>query len=591
MPRIPEALIDQVRQSIDIVDVISEHVALTRRGKNFLGLCPFHDDASPSMNVSQDKQIYKCFACGAGGNAFTFLRDIEHISFIEAVRKLADRAGIALPDANDDRIPQESFDELYRAGDLALKYYHHMLMEHDSGAIARNYLEGRGITRETIAAFSLGYALDRWDGFLQAATRRGFSPQVLERAGLVSPRQGGSGFYDRFRNRVMFPILASTGRPVAFGARALSPDEQAKYLNSPETPIYNKSAILYGLWQGRDAIRNADQALVVEGYMDLVALSQYGIPNAVASSGTALTADHARLLRRYASRIVLVFDGDAAGTGAAVRGIGSLFEIGLDARVVSLPEGHDPDSFVRERGADAFRDLIASAAPAVDFLMNQLARREDLSTIDGKTRAAHDLADLIGRVKDQALRQFLIQDIAQKLRLDESAFIQIAQASRRPPRRSPAEQEPAPAPFNPHPIKERELIYFMMQNEATADRVLKFIPFEDFSNSAYRRIAHIIAQNRKQGQPVDAAFLVDQLEDPNLAHILSEISLKSNIPETATEPNDDYIRDFRLKNIARQLGDLYTQIRNNPDPETLKILQAQHHALTAQRRALAASSS
>lgn len=588
MPRIPETLIDQVRQSIDIVDVISEHVALTRRGKSFLGLCPFHDDASPSMNVSQDKQIYKCFACGAGGNAFTFLRDIEHISFIEAVRKLADRAGIAMPDPrSDDRPSQESFDELYRANDLALKYFHHMLMEHASGAIAREYLEGRGITRETIAAFSLGYALDRWDGFLQAATRRGFSPQVLERAGLASPRQGGSGFYDRFRNRVMFPILASTGRPVAFGARALSPDEQAKYLNSPETPIYNKSAILYGLWQGRDAIRNAGEALVVEGYMDLIALSQYGISNAVASSGTALTADHARLLRRYASRIVLVFDGDAAGTGAAVRGIGSLFEIGLDARVVSLPEGHDPDSFVRERGADAFRDLIASAAPAVDFLMNQLSRREDLTTIDGKTRAAHELADLIGRVKDRALRQFLIQDIAQKLRLDESAFIQIAQTSRRPPRRSPAEQEPAPAPFDPRPRAERELLHLMMQTPDAADRVLQHIHLEDFSNSTYRHIADLIAKNRKQGQPADAAFLIDQCAEAHLTRILSDLSFEPGMAETA--PIDDYIRTFRLKSLERQLGDLSAQMRNTPSPETLKTLMAQHRELTAQRSALASS--
>ncbi|MBT3605596.1 MAG: DNA primase, partial [Candidatus Latescibacteria bacterium] len=335
MARVPEELIDQIRQSVDIVDIVSDHVVLTRKGKSFLGICPFHDDSSPSMNVSQEKQIFKCFSCGAGGNSFTFLRDIENISFIEAVRKLAERAGINLPDTRD-RNPeqQEAYDELYRANELAFKYFHHMLTEDARGEEARAYLENRGISREIIDSFGIGYALNAWDGFLAAATRRGFSPQALERAGLATTRQNGGGFYDRFRHRVTFPIEASTGRTVAFGARALDPDEQAKYLNSPETPVYNKSATLYGLWRGRDAIRESGQALVVEGYMDLISLAQFGVENVVASSGTALTADHARLLRRYAPKATLIFDGDAAGTSAAVRGIGSLFEVGQEARVV-----------------------------------------------------------------------------------------------------------------------------------------------------------------------------------------------------------------------------------------------------------------
>ena len=252
MPRIPETVIDQVRLSIDIVDVVGDHVALTRRGKNFVGLCPFHDDSTPSLNVSQEKQIYKCFACGAGGNSFTFLRDIENISFIEAVRQLADRAGIALPDAKPaDPDQQEVFDQIYRANELAVKYFHHLLTQDEKAADAMAYLENRGINRDVINAFSLGYAPDQWDGFLQIATRRDFSPQILERAGLVLQRQTGGGFYDRFRNRITFPIHAATGRPVAFGARALDPDEQAKYINSPETPVYNKSATLYGLWRNR----------------------------------------------------------------------------------------------------------------------------------------------------------------------------------------------------------------------------------------------------------------------------------------------------------------------------------------------------
>ena len=593
MPRIPEAVIDQVRQSVDIVDVVGDHVVLTRRGKNFLGLCPFHDDSKPSFNVSQDKQIYKCFACGAGGNIFTFLRDIENISFIEAVRKLADRGGIDLPTSGPtDPEQQEVYDQLYRANELAVKYFCHLLTEDEQGSEAKKYLEGRGITPEIINAFGIGYAPNQWDGFLQVATRRGFSPQVLERAGLVSPRQNGGGFYDRFRNRVTFPIHASTGRPVAFGARALDPDEQAKYLNSPETPVYNKSATLYGLWRDRDAIRNEGTALIVEGYMDLISLAQYGIENTVASSGTALTSDHARLLRRYAPRTILIFDGDSAGASAAVRGIGSLFEVGLEVRVVTLPEGHDPDSYVREHGPDGFRQLIEGASPAVDFLMHQFAQRDDLSTIDGKTRAAHELAELIGRIKDDALRQFLIKDIAEKIGMAEDALIRVVQTDRRPNRpprsqNSDGPPEPEPPPFDLRPRSERELLTLMMQSPETADTVLQQIQPNNFSNSAYRQIAIMIANNRQQNHTTETAHLIDQCDNPHLSRILTDLSLELGIanPEINV-PLEDYIYRYQLKNLERELAALEKQLRQPLSPDDLKATLEKHRELTSQRKAL-----
>ncbi len=592
MARVPEELIDQIRQSVDIVDIVSDHVVLTRKGKSFLGICPFHDDSSPSMNVSQDKQIFKCFSCGAGGNVFTFLRDIENISFIEAVRKLAERAGINLPDTRSDTPQQqEAYDELYRANELAYKYFHHMLTEDARGEQAKAYLENRGISREIIDAFGLGYALNAWDGFLTVATRRGFSPQVLERAGLVTPRQNGGGFYDRFRHRVTFPIEASTGRTVAFGARALDPDEQAKYLNSPETPVYNKSATLYGLWRGRDAIRNSGQAIVVEGYMDLISLAQFGIENVVASSGTALTADHARLLRRYASRVTLIFDGDAAGTSAAVRGIGSLFEIGQEARVVALPEQHDPDSYVREHGPEGFRALIERAVSAPDFLVEQIAKREDLSTVDGKSRATHELAELIGRIGDQALRHFLIKDLAEKMGLSEEAFIQVVQNDRRRPptqRRSTQPSESAPPPFDPRPRSERELLILMMQNNESADTVLKHILPSDFSNSTYREIANMIAQNRKQNLSVHAAHLIDQTTNKQLSRIISDMSLELGIsnPNQEVFPLAEYMRKFQIRNIEQKRNDIEKQLRNELTPEQRRELLAKHLEVTIQKREL-----
>lgn len=586
MPRIPETIIDQVRLSIDIVDIVGDHVALTRRGKNFVGLCPFHDDSTPSLNVSQEKQIYKCFACGAGGNSFTFLRDIENISFIEAVRQLADRAGIALPDAKPaDPDQQEVFDQLYRANELAVKYFHHLLTQDEKAADAMAYLEKRGINRDIIDAFSLGYAPDQWDGFLQVATRRDFSPQILERAGLVLHREKGGGFYDRFRNRITFPIHATTGRPVAFGARALDPDEQAKYINSPETPVYNKSATLYGLWRDRDAIRDAGTALVVEGYMDLIALSQYGIENAVASSGTALTTDHARLLRRYAPKTILIFDGDTAGATAAMRGIGSLFEVGLEVRVVTLPEDHDPDSYVRAHGPDGLLRLTENAAPAIDFLIEQFAQRDDLSTVDGKTRTANALAELIGRITDSALKQFLIKDIAEKIGIDEEILIGIAQTQRRTTR--PQNGQPEPEPYDTRPRSERELLTFMMQHPETADSVFNQISPDNFTNSAYRQIATMIASNRQQKQSIEAAHLINQCNDNRLSRILTDLSLEIGIENPNIDvPIRDYIHKFQLKSLESEIELIEKQLHQPLSPDDLRATLEKHRRLTAQRKAM-----
>ncbi len=614
MPRIPETVIDQVRLSIDIVDVVGDHVALTRRGKSFVGLCPFHDDSTPSLNVSQEKQIYKCFACGAGGNSFTFLRDIENISFIEAVRQLADRAGIALPDAKPaDPDQQEVFDQLYRANELAVKYFHHLLTQDEKAADAMAYLEKRGINRDVIDAFSLGYAPDQWDGFLQVAKRRDFSLQILERAGLVLANQKGTGFYDRFRNRITFPIHAATGRPVAFGARALDPDEQAKYINSPETPVYNKSATLYGLWRNRDAIRDAGVALVVEGYMDLIALAQYNIENAVASSGTALTTDQARLLRRYAPKTILIFDGDTAGATAAMRGIGSLFEVGLEVRVVTLPENHDPDSYVRAQGSDGLLRLTENAAPAIDFLMEQFAQRDDLSTIDGKTRTAHAFAELVGRIKDDAdaHKKFLIKDIAEKMKIDEKILIdavkktntnletidaslekvgdekiQINVVQKRSSTKSQNEKT-EPEPYEISPRSERELLIFMMQHPENTDTVLQQISPNNLTNGAYRQIATMIARNRQEKQPIEIAHLINQCNDDRLCRILTHLSLEIGIENPNIDvPIQDYIHKFQLKSLESEIERIEKQLRQPLSPDELRTTLEKHRHLTAQRKAM-----
>lgn len=595
MPRIPEEAIDRIRDSVDIVDVVSEYVQLTARGRNHVGLCPFHDDHDPSFNVSQEKQIYKCFVCGAGGNVYTFVREIEGISFVEAVRKVAELGGMPIPEP-DKRMQakQEAFDPLYRAMDLALKYYNHLLTAKPQGKVALDYLRGRGVDDATIEAFSLGYAPNAWDHFLRVATapKRGFSPDILEKAGLVLARNSGNGHYDRFRHRVIFPIRAHTGRVVAFSARALDADEQAKYINSPESPIYHKSAILHGLYEGRDAFRKEKRALIVEGQMDHLSLFQFGIQNVVATSGTALTIQQAKLLRRYAEHATLIFDGDRAGMSAAVRGIAPLIETGIDVRVVSLPDGQDPDTFIREHGKDALLGVVDESVSLVDFLVTWVGTLEDLTTSDGKARATHHIADLIRRVTDATLRQFLIRDTAERIGIEEAVVIQSvqdAQKSPRPRRReAPAETTVSIAEqFDPRPRQERELLIQMMSDDETADIVLGQIQPEDFTNSVYRHLVQIIANQRKNGWGSSVAHIVDCLTDEGLARIVSSLSLETGIhnPDQVEMPVQDYITAFHLRKVDRQIEALNIRMRSAPPDEQIALMQ-EHKQLTLDRKTL-----
>ncbi len=589
MPRIPEDLIEQVRESNDIVEVVSDHVTLTRRGKSFLGLCPFHEDKHPSLNVSQDKQIYKCFACGVGGNVFTFLMEMERVSFIEAVKELADRAGISLPETPSDSPETERvLDALYKANELARKYYHHMLLEDPAGKEAGSYLQRRGISQDAVENFYLGFAPKAWDGLINVAGRRGIDPQALHRAGLVLPRNDGRGFYDRFRNRLIFPIQSHTGRTVAFGARALDPDEPSKYLNSPETPVYQKSRLLYGLWQARGQIRDKGEAVVVEGYTDLIAMVEAGIANVVASSGTALTREHARLLGRYATRAVLVFDGDAAGTAAAVRGIESLLEAGLDIRIVSLPEGQDPDSTVRERGKEEVESLIQGADSTLDYLFARLADKEDLSTVDGRTRATHAMAGWIALVKDETRRRLFTQEAAERIGIDEATILNLVRAQSRRSRTGRQVAESRPEEFDPRPRSERELVMWMMTDDQKADAVLNQIDPGDFSNGVYRRIASLVTRCRQDRQAISPAFLVDASEDPQVAQAISSITLELEMmdPELVDMPLEDYIHSIKLKELNTKIEAIQAELRSTDSGSDLTGLLQKHKDLTLARKNL-----
>jgi DNA primase len=413
MPAIPQEFIDRVRSSTDIVAVISQYVPLKPAGASFKGLCPFHSEKTPSFHVNPERQIFHCFGCHQGGDAFQFLMLYEKLSFLEAIQQLATRVGLSLPrSSSEGRREDEERSTLLRLHEEAEKYFRSQLLESKEGAKALEYLTKRGMQRETLERYGFGWAPDRWSGLVDELSRRGAKPREVERAGLAVPRKSGSGMYDRFRSRVMIPIRGEAARIVAFGGRILGPGEP-KYLNSPESPIYNKSSVLYGFHHAREAIRKEGFAILMEGYFDCLQAYQAGIGQAVASCGTSLTKAHARLLRRYTERIVVNFDPDTAGERAARRSIDLLLEEGFEVRVLRLPDGEDPDSFLLKRGAGAYRELLTKALSVVDFLIAEAGKRYDVSDPRGKAAFLNEVLPVVGKIPNRVERAGYIGPLAE----------------------------------------------------------------------------------------------------------------------------------------------------------------------------------
>ena len=362
----------RVRDSVDIVELISGYVALRKTGKNHVGLCPFHAEKTPSFSVNPDKQIFHCFGCGVGGDAFKFIELQEGLNFPEAVRRLAAQGGVTLPDTRGRREDTKSADDkqvLLRITADATDFFHREL-EGPAGGPAREYLSKRGLSDAVIKDFSLGFARPEWDGLLRHLKQKGHSPGQIEKAGLIVKRSEGEGHYDRFRGRIIFPIRDISGSVIAFGGRVMD-DSLPKYLNSPETPLYSKSNVLYCLDKAKEAGRKLGYFIIVEGYLDAIACHQYGVANAVATLGTALTDGHMRLMRRFAQKLVLIFDPDPAGVKATLRGFDLFVGSGMKVNVVSLPGGDDPDTFLKKHGADAFAARLKESVKLMDFVLSQ----------------------------------------------------------------------------------------------------------------------------------------------------------------------------------------------------------------------------
>ncbi len=588
--RISDEKIEEVRSASDIVDVISAYVPMKKRGKSYVGRCPFHQEKTPSFTVSAEKQVYHCFGCGAGGNVFGFVMQFEKVSFVEAVRSLAERAGIVIPTGRPDDPGSGEYEALYSAARSAGVYFHENLVQTVEGRLGLEYLKHRGLADETIRKFGLGYSLNGWDGLVKQAQKQGLDLDVLDRAGLLVRRDDGTGYYDRFRGRIMIPIFLPSGRTIAFGARKLREDDPlGKYINSPETPIYNKSAVLYGLSHSKEAIREKSFAILVEGYLDLLSLFQAGVQHVVASSGTALTPDQVRLVGRYARSVTIVYDADSAGSKAAMRGVDLVLEGGLDVNVVELPGGEDPDSFVRKEGGQAFEGLLERSTSFLEFKAALFEREGLFRTPEGKTRAVRSIVETVARIGDELKRAFFIKRLAERFGLYESLLnreLEATLSKERKPVRGGAAGSPstgrsdhgalatAAVPAGPLPAAERDLLRVILEEgKPMAEYVFSRIPPGSFSHPQARALAERLVG--KDAADWDVTTLLDHIDDDAVRRLVTDLvmtryDISKGWSEHGEPPREaDPARVVQASILTLRMQDIDRRLRNE-----LVLLQA-----------------
>lgn len=530
MSFIAENIIEEVRLASDIVDVISDYVNLQKKGINYFGICPFHSEKTGSFSVNQEKQIFHCFGCGAGGNVFTFIMREEGVLFPESVRMLAKRAGIEIPEPDDsDRMNTQEREALYYACELAADFFHAQIFT-ETGEVAREYMVKRNFTDEAIRSFKIGYAPESWDALLKHAESKHMKPEVLEIAGLLNKRDSG-GFYDRFRNRVMFPIINLSGKVIAFGGRKLVADETIpKYVNSPETPIYHKSNVLYGLYQAREAIREKGDVIFVEGYTDVIRPSLAGLQNIVATSGTALTELQARLVNRYTRKVILLYDADLAGTKATMRGADVLIEQGIEVFVAELAEGEDPDSFVQKYGITALEEKIKAALPLLEFKSKSIHAKTG-----NKQEDIQSLISTLSRIQNGIERQEKVHEFAERMHIDEEILWEEVRRLRRLQRtRKGFDSTTQQIDVHLHgavsssfasrsrPVEE-ELVRIMIIYPRSVPYIFSFMEINDFFNDDFRTIAALLLQLHEHNVRVDEEELVHYFHEPAVATFVSRI--------------------------------------------------------------------
>jgi DNA primase len=558
---IPEEKILQIRDRASIVEVISDYLTLKKTGRNHLGLCPFHSEKTPSFTVNEEKGIFHCFGCGAGGSVFHFLMQYDQLSFPEAVERVGKRYGIVVerlqnPGARKDAEQRES---LYRLNERAAAYFHEILFGQGEGRRALEYLKSRGVDEPTARRFHLGYAPQAGQGLAAFLKKEGLSLQDAIRLGLLSDR-GGDRYGEKFFGRLMFPIADAAGKIVGFGGRVIG-EGMPKYLNSAETPLFHKSATLYGLSQAKETIRGSDRVIVVEGYLDVVALAQFGVTDAVATLGTALTPEHVRMLGRYTKNIVALFDGDEAGRKAAARSFEIFIDGGLLGRGAFLPKEEDPDTFVRSKGKEALEKLLGEAVPLADFYFNWLRERYGPS-IEGKSQIAQEINRVLKKVRNPLEADLLVGLAADVLGIRENLMREALRAAGEA--RGPAAPAPiagaAPSDAGKD-AAERSLVGLMLRFPLMIQRVAEEAELEAVVSPAWNEIFQVILAEWRRRNTVDAAGLAERFSD-RAAEIAGLILEGETIAEEdAGKMMGDLIAHLRARHLKSLKRDLWRAIR------------------------------
>lgn len=592
---IPEDVIAQIKERTDIADVVAGYVALTRAGQNLKGLCPFHSEKTPSFTVSPSKQIFHCFGCGAGGNVFSFLTRIEGESFPEAVRELGRRVGIAV-ERRADGAPDATAAvrlRLEQLNEAAARWFRQNLQDQALGKEARAYLADRGIAPTTAEAFELGVALPAWDGLQRAMVRDGYTLVELAGAGLsVLKEQGGrkpsdpSAYYDRFRGRLMIPIRDLRKRVVGFGGRILD-DGMPKYLNSSETPLFNKSRILFAFDRAREAAGRAETLIVVEGYFDAIALHQAGINQVAATMGTALTPEHVRLLRRFVRRVVLLFDPDPAGIRAALRTLDVFVDSGIGVRVISLPAGEDPDTFVRTQGAAAFQELLERAPSLLDFAVEQSLKGAASGAIEDRIRSIDEILRVLQKTGNRLEKEECLRRVAERLGISQRILVErYPELSARDDRRTGRPDVATPAPKLKGSPEERELALLLVQGKLRAQDI-DALQVEAFSALPYRRIVELALTCRdRDGRVLLRALLDAAVADPVCGPAATELAMAEVVSDDLSAHVRGCLETLGRRQQEQQLRDLIARLRvaeQRGDLETAQQLNHQVNALRMQK--------
>jgi DNA primase len=562
-------VIDQIKNTASIVDIASQYTTLRRRGKKHVGLCPFHSEKTPSFTVDEDKQLFHCFGCNIGGDLFTLVMEKENLSFPEALRFLAEKYNITLPDKRKFSPQLIKLEEkLYKISEDSLAFFRKNLYNTKEGENAHEYLRKRGISEESIQNLKIGYALNSWDALLNFFQKKNISPGLLEKAGLVLRRTKKEGHYDRFRGRIIFPIFTPTGKVVAFGGRTII-DQEPKYLNSPDTPIYTKGKLLYGWNITKDAIREKREIILVEGYTDFLALFQAGIPNTAASLGTSLTSEQVMQASRFESRVIVSYDADAAGIKAALRAISLCFEQGVEIRVLTLPKGYDPDSYIRKYGSKEFINKIEESSPGLKFLIDSYVQGRKLESPEQKNKVARYIVSEIVKIPDTIIQSEYLKQTSGELSIDEGVLRSLVKS------KAEKKEEELKMDFL---NAEKRLLQILFDDSTIGPAVFKAMTAEDYIGLRSESIFRILADFFTNGKEPNIQHMRDKVHRDlfsSLSKILQEKEQEPSLNEAmeCVRSLRQYALENKYKGLKHKITTLEKAQENKKVLSVMKELQ------------------